>query len=176
MIYDVMRELATQLGGLYVERMDEARTSGEREFWRAEQFRVMSEARAVDPDSRAAIEAHTARIKAELGTLSRRVRFREIKPYAVVESLQELQGPATGQVTLPLTIRWVPGDRTYDVGDIGEALVVYQAVLAEGKVEDIRRFLNAGRLIELWPEMMLDQRIVKLWEGRFSELSGLGWD
>ena len=104
-----------------------------------------------------------------------RVRFRDIKPYDAPESLDELHGPAAGTVTLPLRVRWVPGSRAYDVGEIGGARVVYQAVLAEGTVEDQRRYLNRGRLIELWPDLHLDQRVVDLWEGRFPELRGRSW-
>lgn len=103
------------------------------------------------------------------------IRFRDIKPIEAPASLDELRGPSTGTVTLPLRVRWVPGARTYDVGNEAEAQIVYQAVLAEGTTEDQRRFLNRGRLIELWPELNLDQRVVRLWEGRFSELRGLTW-
>ncbi|MDO5645924.1 MAG: hypothetical protein Q4G21_09615 [Dermabacter sp.] len=71
MIYDVMRELATQLGGRYVEWMREAPDVSAREHWRKEQFRVMREARAVDPDSRAAIEAHTEKLRMELAQMPR---------------------------------------------------------------------------------------------------------
>ncbi|MGW9114781.1 hypothetical protein [Microbacterium sp. NPDC055683] len=71
MLYDVMRELATQLGGRYVEWMREAADVGAREHWRSEQFRVMREVRAVDPDSRQAIEEHTAKLRAELEAMPR---------------------------------------------------------------------------------------------------------
>lgn len=71
MLYDVMRELATQLGGRYVEWMREADTAGAREHWRGEQFRVMREVRAVDPDSRQAIEEHTAKLRSELAAMPR---------------------------------------------------------------------------------------------------------
>ena len=71
MLYDVMRELATQLGGRYIEWMREASDAEAREHWRAEQFRVMREARAVDPDSRSAIEEHTAKLRAELAAMPR---------------------------------------------------------------------------------------------------------
>jgi len=104
-----------------------------------------------------------------------RVRFRDIKPYDAPVSLDELQGPASGTVTLPLRLRWVPGARSYDVGEAGGARVVYQAVLAEGTVDDQRRYLNRDRLIDLWPVLNLDQRVVGLWEGRFRELRGLSW-
>lgn len=71
MLYDVMRELAAQLGGRYVEWMREADDAGARDHWRAEQFRVMREVRAVDPDSRQAIEEHTMRLRAELAAMPR---------------------------------------------------------------------------------------------------------
>ncbi|MGO2520127.1 MAG: hypothetical protein ACTH8F_08395 [Microbacterium sp.] len=71
MLYDVMRELATQLGGRYVEWMREASAASDREHWRGEQFRVTREVRSVDPDSRAAIEAHTATLRAELAAMPR---------------------------------------------------------------------------------------------------------
>lgn len=47
--YDVMLELATQLGGRYVEWMREAEGAQAREHWRAEQFRVMREVRGLRP-------------------------------------------------------------------------------------------------------------------------------
>ncbi len=103
------------------------------------------------------------------------VRFCDVKPVDAPASLNELHGPATGLVTLPLRVRWVPGDRSYDAGETGGARVVYQAVLAEGTVEDQRRFLNPDRLIELWPDLNLDQRVIGPREGRFPQLRGLAW-
>lgn len=66
MIYDVMRELATQLGGRYVEWADGAATDRDENHWAGEQLRVMREVRAVDPDNRRAIEEHTEKLRSEL--------------------------------------------------------------------------------------------------------------
>lgn len=104
-----------------------------------------------------------------------RVRFRDVKPIEAPAALEELTGPATGEVVLPLRVRWSPGARTYDVGDETEAQIAYQAVLAEGTADDQRRFLNRDRIVALWPTLNLDQRVVALWEGRFPELRGLAW-
>lgn len=104
-----------------------------------------------------------------------RVRFRDLKPYDAPTSLDELTGPASGVVQLPIRVLWVPGERRFDVGRDDTGRVVYQAVLAEGVVDDQREFLNRDRLIELWPTLSLDQRVVQLWEGRFPELRGLAW-
>ena len=69
--YDIMRDLATLLGGRYIEWMREADDAQAREHWQEEQFRVMREVRAVDPDSREEIRAHTARLQAELAAMPR---------------------------------------------------------------------------------------------------------
>jgi len=70
-IYDVMRDLATHLSGRYVEWMHEATTPEAEAHWREEHFRVMREVRAVDPDSRSAIEAHTALLRDALAQMPR---------------------------------------------------------------------------------------------------------
>lgn len=71
MLYDVMRELATRLGGRYVEWMDESASGAAENRWRAEHARVTREARAIDPDDQHAIEAHTAKLRAELVAMPR---------------------------------------------------------------------------------------------------------
>ena len=71
MLYDVMRELATQLGGRYVEWMGESANGTEEKHWQAEHFRVIREVNAVNPDSRRAIEEHTEKLRAELAAMPR---------------------------------------------------------------------------------------------------------
>ncbi|TAP28414.1 hypothetical protein [Arthrobacter sp. S41] len=63
MIYDVMRELTTQIVGRYSAWQREAATEREANHWREEWLRVRTEAREVDPRSRAAIEAKTAELR-----------------------------------------------------------------------------------------------------------------
>lgn len=41
-----------------------------------------------------------------------KVRMYHIKPYAFVESLDELRGPSSGEVTLPHSVFWAPGSKT----------------------------------------------------------------
>ena len=48
--------------------------------------------------------------------------------------------------------------------------MAYQALLAEGFVDEQRELLNRERLIEIWPVLHMDRRVRELWEGRFSEL------
>ena len=39
-----------------------------------------------------------------------------------------------------------------------------------GSAADQERLLNQRRLIEMWPLLNLDRRVLDLWEGRFPEL------
>ena len=99
-----------------------------------------------------------------------RVHFRDVKPYAVVDSLDLLRGPAGGTVELSHSVLWAPGGDRVDLDEPGGTSMAYQAVLAEGKVEDLVHVLNRSRLITAWPQLMLPQRLRRLWEARFPEL------
>lgn len=69
MIYDVMRELSTQVAGRYVAWEDQASNDREAKHWRAEWLRVEKEAREVNPRSRAAVEQKTAELRDTLRRL-----------------------------------------------------------------------------------------------------------
>ncbi len=99
-----------------------------------------------------------------------RVYFRDVKPYAVVDSLGQLHGPAGGVVELSHSVLWAPGGGRVDLDGPGGTALAYQAVLAEGTVEDLVHVLNRGRLIAVWPELMLPRRVREMWESRFREL------
>lgn len=99
-----------------------------------------------------------------------RVFFRDVKPYAIVEDLTQLRGPAGGVVELPHSVVWAPGGPKVDLDEPGGTAMAYQAVLAEGTVEDLEQVLHADRLIDVWPELMLDRRIRDMWESRFTQL------
>ena len=47
--------------------------------------------------------------------LSERVFFRDLKPYAIVESLDQLRGPTEGAVSLSRSVLWAPGDGHIDL-------------------------------------------------------------
>lgn len=99
-------------------------------------------------------------------------RFADTKPYAIVDSLDELVGPSSGTVTLPQRILWAPGSKTRRIDVLGERKVVYRSVLSEGDVADLRAFLNKALLIELWPDLSLPRRVATAWEQRFPSLRG----
>ncbi|PMC75278.1 transcriptional regulator [Brachybacterium sp. UMB0905] len=99
-----------------------------------------------------------------------RVRFRDIKPYAIVDSLDELAGPTTGMVTLPVTVHWSGLRDTFDLDVPRDRRRIYQSVLSNGTREDLVRFLHPDLLVDVWPQLGLDQRITELWTERFPQL------
>ena len=64
MAYDVMREMANLVIGRYVAWEREAKTQSEEVRWQGERLRTYKEVRAVDPDSRSAVEAKTEELTA----------------------------------------------------------------------------------------------------------------
>lgn len=99
-----------------------------------------------------------------------RVFFRDVKPYAIVDRLDQLRGPAGGTVELSHSVLWAPGGGLVDLDRPGELRMTYRAVLNEGTVEDLVRVLNRDVLIAVWPELLLPLRVLTMWETRFPEL------
>lgn len=60
--------------------------------------------------------------------------------------------------------------RGVDIDDPGGRRMAYQALPAEGCADDQERLLNRSRLVEMWPLLNLDRRVLDPWEGRFPEL------
>ncbi|GAA3315613.1 hypothetical protein [Arthrobacter ramosus] len=90
--------------------------------------------------------------------------------YLVPNALDDLHGPATGTVELPLHLDWGP-ERSYQVNDDGSCSVLYQLTLQNsGSIEEICRIVHPGRLTALWPTMILPARCRQLWETSFPEL------
>ena len=100
-----------------------------------------------------------------------RVHLRNHKPYAIVNSLDDLAGPAAGVIDLPHSVLWAPGGSSVNLDDSGGTALAYQAVLAEGTVEDLQSVLNLERLLAVWPTLMMPSRVRRMWEERFPELT-----
>jgi hypothetical protein len=98
-----------------------------------------------------------------------RVFYRDIKPYDAPERLDQLRGPRRGRLDLPLNVYWGPKP-IVDLDTVGGAVKAYQAVLNEGRVVDQIELLNRDLLIEIWPKLMLPDRVRVHWENRFPEL------
>jgi len=97
-------------------------------------------------------------------------RYADIRPYTVPESLSELTGPTSGIVDLPTSLDWSQ-QRHYDLGIDKDRRRLYETVIREAMdVSDLRRFLDAGLLLQLWPSLWLPQRAKMLWQDRFPQL------
>lgn len=73
-------------------------------------------------------------------------------------------------VELSHSVLWAPGGGRVDLDEPGGTVLAYQAVLAEGTVEDLANVLNRDRLTAVWSELMLPRRVRQLWESRYPEL------
>lgn len=99
-----------------------------------------------------------------------RVFFRDVKPYAIVDDLNQLRGPVGGVIELSHSVLWAPGSSHVDLDEPGGRGLAYRAVLAEGTIEDLVQILNRDQLVTAWPELLLPRRVRAMWEARFPEL------
>jgi hypothetical protein len=97
--------------------------------------------------------------------------YAEVRPYAVAESLDELQGPAHGVLELPHELAW-SGRRCFDLDDDYDRGAAYKIVLEEGREEHFRRLVNGTLLRRHWGEIRPARQVRALWEQRFPELRG----
>jgi hypothetical protein len=92
------------------------------------------------------------------------------RPTFVPDSLNDLHGPTSGSVTLPLILDWTPLN-TYDLESQSRTRRLYETVLSEATSEtDITRYVNKSRLIGLWSELRLPRRVRIAWETNYPEL------
>jgi hypothetical protein len=88
------------------------------------------------------------------------------RPVLVAGTLQELAGPATGQVELPLRLWWNP-QRTFDLDDEDARRWMYENVLREAvRIDELRQYLHGPTLIEVWPDLNLPRGVRAAWEAR----------
>lgn len=83
----------------------------------------------------------------------------------VAADLADLRGPAEGLVELPLRLFWSAADRTFDLSDSDLLRSMYEKVLREAiRVDELSTYLNAGRLIAVWPDLFLPRDVRQAWE------------
>lgn len=87
------------------------------------------------------------------------------------ERLDELRGPATGTVNLPLHLAW-SGLRRFTVSDEELLLGLYRIVLTNGLQDDLTAYINPDLLVRHWPRLRiaLGKPVRTCWEQRFPEL------
>ena len=95
---------------------------------------------------------------------------RYLRQVAVPDSLDDLKGPGSGVVELPITLFWSRPDRKFSLDDRYQAIDMYLAVLDRGSVDELATFLNRKLLVELWPDLHLTRAKRLPWQARFAEL------
>jgi hypothetical protein len=87
-------------------------------------------------------------------------------------SLEDLAGPASGTVQLPLHVAW-SGLTAFDLDKPKPRMSLYRVVLAEGQRDDLMVYLNRELLIGQWPVLrtLVSRHIRSVWESTFPELA-----
>jgi hypothetical protein len=97
-------------------------------------------------------------------------------PVVVPDSLDDLRGPASGIVTLPIWLDWGP-DPVYDLSQEGHVQTMYRADIFEAtSAKDVCDWINADLLRGIWADLFLPDRYRDLWESHLPELAGHGAD
>ena len=99
-----------------------------------------------------------------------RVRFRDLKPYCAPESLEALRGPTTVASICRTRCAGRPTAAERTSTTRAGAAWPTRRCWPRGAPPIQERLLNRRRLVEMWPLLNLDRRVLDLWEGRFPEL------
>lgn len=80
--------------------------------------------------------------------------------------LSELQGATQGVVGLPARLFWSgPDPRAvrWDLSDPSRRRDLYEIVLVEGTLDDVRTLINGPELVQLWDQMYLPPWVRAAW-------------
>jgi hypothetical protein len=81
-------------------------------------------------------------------------------------SLGELAGPLSGEVGLPLHVFWSgedPGAVRWDLADADARRSLYEIVLQQGGLDELRSLVNGAELVRLWPALFLPPWVRAAW-------------
>lgn len=82
-------------------------------------------------------------------------------------AVDDLGGPLAGEVHLPLRVYWTGPDPeavAWDLGRESRRARLYEIVLREGTLEDIRAFINGSELVRLWDRLWLPVHLRRAWQ------------
>lgn len=85
-----------------------------------------------------------------------------VRPVAVPDDLDDA-APIEGTVRLPLAVRWSGEPIDFDLSDPRHLRSVYEQVLREGSEDDVRCYIRASTLVEVWDELYLPQYVRDAW-------------
>jgi hypothetical protein len=92
------------------------------------------------------------------------------RPVTVPARLDDLRGPGSGVVELPVHLYW-SGPRQFDLADPHQAAALCDAVLDAAATADVlAQYLNADVLIEAWPVLGMNRVKRDAWERQFPVL------
>jgi hypothetical protein len=95
---------------------------------------------------------------------------RRLRPVVVPVSLDDLRGPASGVVELPVRLYW-SGSRQFDLADPHQVAGMCEAVIdAAVTIDDVARYLNTDLLARVWPVLGMSRLKRDAWENRFPVL------
>lgn len=139
---------------------------GDRQWWPSTVRAVLQRAARASAAASADVSpAYTDRAMAhtrssELGPAAR--------PVAVPEDLDNPTLPkARGPIELPLHIRWSGPPIAYNLDNRADRARVYEQVLREGTEDDVRYYVDADQLRDLWDELVLPAAVRQAWAGWF---------
>ena len=106
------------------------------------------------------------------GPAPARFQSRPGRAAVVAASLADLRGPTEGSVELPLWLNWSLPGLAFELSDPDMRRWLYETVLREaGRPEDLR-YLDAGTLISVWPDLYLPAGVREAWQERYPVLPG----
>ncbi|MCL2788352.1 MAG: hypothetical protein FWD59_07670 [Micrococcales bacterium] len=71
---------------------------------------------------------------------------------------------AFATVELPLHLNWSNPGRRFNMADRYQRRLVYEAVLTEGRPEDVLAYIDGTLLIDLWDELILPSVLRAAWD------------
>lgn len=90
-----------------------------------------------------------------------------VREVELPRDLDELRGPTTGVVRLPLRIYWsgpAPENVAWDLANESARRWLYEILLREGSLDDQRELINGAELVRLWTVLYLPPHIRQAWQ------------
>jgi len=90
-----------------------------------------------------------------------------IRDVELPRSLEELRGPTVGTVRLPLRLYWSgpdPGAVEWSLDESADCGWLYEIVLREGTLDDIRQLVDGATLMRVWEKLYLPPHIRHAWQ------------
>lgn len=89
-----------------------------------------------------------------------------VRDVELPRSLDELRGPTSGIVRLPLRIHWSgpdPQGVEWDTDTPEGRARLYEVVLREGNIDDVCDLVNGPAMVDLWDQLFLPPWLREAW-------------